>query len=144
MTRSTNTPVPHQDRWQAVNPKQHHPEWALRQIACKIGRSQAFVRKWSTHFELHGSVADQPRSDRPQNMSTAVVQQAMIAAQQKECKTASAIAARVQQQSGLTLSVSTVTRSFRKHWSPAPQTQVCAQPVSQNQKCKGSGLPEQP
>ena len=86
----------------------------MRQIAGKIGRSHAFVKKWNTCYELHGTVADQPRSGRPCKLSTEAAQQAKAAAQDVECKTASAIAARVQQQSGLHVSPSTMTRSLRK------------------------------
>ena len=113
MARSTNTPAPHKDRWQAVHLKQHHPEWTLRQIAGKTGRSHAFVKKWNTCYELHGTVADQPRSGRPCKLSTEAAQQAKVASQDVECKTASAIAARVQQQSGLDVSLSTMTRSLK-------------------------------
>jgi transposase len=114
MARSSNAPAPHKDRWQAVNLKQHHPEWTLRQIAGKIGRSHAFVRKWNTCFELHGTVADQPRSGRPQKMTTEAAQQAMTATQDLDCKTAGAIAVRVEQQSGVKMSHSTTTRYLRK------------------------------
>jgi len=86
----------------------------LRQIAGKIGRSHAFVRKWNTCFELHGTVADQPRSGRRQKLSTEAAQQAMTAAQDLDCKTAGAIAVRVEQQSGVKMSLSTTKRYLRK------------------------------
>jgi len=97
-----------------VSLKQHHPKWTLRQIASQIGRSHAFVRKWNTCFGLHGTVADQPRSGRPQKLSTEAAQQAMTATQDLDCKTASAIAVRAQQQSGVKMSLSTTTRYLRK------------------------------
>ncbi len=114
MARSSNAPAPLKDRWQAVKLKQHHPEWTLRQIAGKIGRSHAFVRKWNICFELHGTVVDQPSSGRPQKMTTEAAQQAMTATQDLDCKTAGAIAVRVEQQSGVKTSHSTTTRYLRK------------------------------
>ena len=86
----------------------------LSKIASKIGRSHAFVKKWNTCFELHGTVADQPRSGRPQKLSTEAAQQAMTATQDLDCKIASAIAVRAQQQSGVKMSLSTTTRNLRK------------------------------
>ncbi len=114
MARSSNAPAPRKDRWQAVFLKQHRPEWTLRQVAGKIGRSRAIVKKWNTCFEVHGTVADQLRSGRPQKVSTEAAQQATTATQDLDCKTAGAIAVTAQQQSGVKMSLSTTTCYLRK------------------------------
>ena len=114
MTASKNTPAPQQDCWKAALARQDHPDWTLRQIASKIGRSHGFARKWISCYEQHGTVAGQPRSGRPANMNAGATQHALVAAQQQHCKTASTIAAELQQQSGLESSPRSVRQSLRK------------------------------
>ena len=109
-----NPPAPQTDRLQAVHLKLHHPEWTLRQVGSKIGRSHGFARKWINCHQQHGTVADQPRSGRPSRMTEEANQQALAAAQQEQCRTSAAIAAEVQQQSGLKISTSTVRRFLRQ------------------------------
>ena len=94
--------------------KELHPELSFRQIGKKIGRSQSFARKWIQLSQLTGSVADQHRSGRPQKLDTAAVQHVLAAAKQKHCKSAASIAAKVQQQSSMSVSVSTVQRVLKR------------------------------
>jgi hypothetical protein len=65
-------------------------------------------------FELHGTVADQLRSGRPQKVSTKAAHQATTATQDLDCKTAGAVAVTAQQQSGVNMTFSTTTRYLRK------------------------------
>ena len=94
--------------------RQDHPDWTLRQTASKIGRRHGFARKWISCYEQRGTVAGQPRSGRPAKMNAEATQHALVAAQQQHCKTASTIAAELQQQSGLKISPRSVRRSLRK------------------------------
>lgn len=122
MALSKNSPAPHQDRLQAVHINQLHPEWSLRQIARQTGRSFGFVRKWVNLHQQQGTVEDQPRPGRPQKLTAEATQHALTAAQHKQSRTAAAIASEVQQQTGLKVSISTLTRSLRqqglKHLRP--------------------------
>jgi len=114
MARFSSALAPRKDLWQAVCLKQHRPEWTLRQVAGKTGRSSVFVKKWNTCFELHGTVADQLRSGTPQKVSTEAAHQATTATQDLDCKTAGAVPVTAQQQSGVNVSLSTTTRYLRK------------------------------
>jgi len=114
MPGAKNHPATHKQRWQAVNLKDLHPELSYRQIGSKIGRSQTFASKWIRLARLHNSVADQPRPGRPHKLSAEAIQHILAAAKQKQCKSAAAIAARVQQKSVLKVSVSTVQRALRR------------------------------
>ena len=97
-----------------MNLKELHPELSYRQIGSKIGKSQTFASKWIRLARLHNSVADQPRSGRPHKLNAKAVQHILAAAKQKQCKSAAAITARVQQKSVLKVSVSTVQRALRR------------------------------
>ena len=114
MTGAKNRPASQKDRWQAVHLKELHPELSFRQIGKKIGRSQSFARKWIQLSQLTGSVDDQHRSGRPQKLDTAAVQHVLAAAKQKHCKSAASIAAKLQQQSSILVSVSTVQRVLKR------------------------------
>ncbi|DBA90884.1 TPA: hypothetical protein ACH3X2_004254 [Trebouxia sp. C0005] len=114
MPGAKNQPATHKQRWQAVNLKELHPELSYRQIGSKIGKSQTFASKWIRLARLHNSVADQPRSGRPHKLNAKAIQLILEAAKQKQCKSAAAITARVQQKSVLKVSVSTVQRALRR------------------------------
>ena len=114
MPGAKNRPAPHKERWQAVNLKELNPELSFRQIGSKIGRSQTFASKWIKLGNLKDSVADQPRSGRPQKLKSRVVQHVLAAAKQKKCKSAAAIAAKVLQKSGIQVSVSTIQRTLKR------------------------------
>ncbi len=114
MALSQNSPAPLQDRSQVVHINQLHPDWSFRQIAGLTGRSHSFVSKWISIHQLQGTVEDQPRSGRPPKVTAAAAQHALTAAQHTECKTAAAIASEVQQQTGLKVTVSIMTRSLRQ------------------------------
>ncbi|DBA98143.1 TPA: hypothetical protein ACH3X1_014762 [Trebouxia sp. C0004] len=101
---------PTKQRWQAVNLKELHLELSYRQISSKIGKSQTFASKWIRLARLHNSVADQPRSGRPHKLNAKAIQLILVAAKQKECKSAAALTARVQQKSVLKVSVSSALR----------------------------------
>ena len=114
MTGAKNHPATHKQRWQAVHRKELHPELSYRQIGSKIGRSQTFASKWIRLASLHNSVADQLRPGRPHKLNAKAIQHILAAAKQKQCKSAAAIAAKVQQKFALKVSVSTVQRALRK------------------------------
>ena len=132
MPGAKNHPATHKQRWQAVNLKDLHPELSYRQIGSKIGRSQTFASKWIRLARLHNSVADQPRPGRPHKLSAEAIQHILAAAKQKQCKSAAAIAARVQQKSVLKVSVSTV----QKRGPETPQAQGCANADSKTETHK--------
>ena len=114
MPEAKNHPATHKQRWQAVNLKDLHPELSYRQIGSKIGRSQTFASKWIRLARLHNSVADQSRPGRPHKLNTETTQHILTTAKQKQCKSAAAIAAKVQQKYALKVSVSTVQRALRR------------------------------
>ena len=114
MSGAKNHPATHKERWQAVNLKDLHPELSYRQIGSKIGRSQTFASKWIRLARLHNSVADQSRPGRPHKLSTGATQHILTAAKQKQYKSAAAIAAKVQQNYALKVSVSTVQRALKR------------------------------
>ncbi len=114
MPGAKNQPATHKQRWQAVNLKELHPELCYRQIGSKVGKSQTFASKWIRLARLHNSFADQPRSGRPHKLNAKVVQHILAAPKQKQCKSAAAITARVQQKSVMKVGVSTLQRALRR------------------------------
>ena len=137
MPEAKNHPATHKQRWQAVNLKDLHPELSYRQIGSKIGRSQTFASKWIRLARLHNSVADQSRPGRPHKLNTETTQHILTTAKQKQCKSAAAIAAKVQHKYALKVSVSTVQRALRREGAETPQAQGCANADSKTETDKG-------
>lgn len=102
-------------RFEAVTLKQHHPDWSLRQIARKIQCSHVSVSTWVTRYAQSGQLEDKPRSGRPRKADAAAVQHIVSAAQVPECRTATDIATKVQQDHALKFSASTVRSILRKN-----------------------------
>ncbi len=92
-------PATHKQCWHAVDLKDLLSELSYSQIDSKIGRSQAFASKWIRLAWRHNSVAEQPRPGRPHKLNAKAIQHILAAAKQKQCKSAAAIAAKVQQKS---------------------------------------------
>jgi len=105
-----------------VNLKELNPQLSYREIGNKIGRSQSFAMKWVKLSQLKNSVANQPRSGRPRKLNSVAIQHVLAAAKQKQCKSAAAIATKVQQKAGIKVSISTVERALKsqglKHLRP--------------------------
>ncbi len=118
-------------REQATTLKQFHPDWSFSQIGKKIGCSPSFVSRWVTRNQAGQALEDQPRSGRPPKADAAAQQHIVMAAQLPECRTAGAIAAKVQQDHQLRLSVQTVRRHLRQnglqHLSPVAKPMLTAQ-----------------
>ncbi|DBA91495.1 TPA: hypothetical protein ACH3X1_003126 [Trebouxia sp. C0004] len=112
-----------------VDLKELHPELSYRQIGSKIGKSQTFASKWIRPARLHNSVADQPRSGRPHKLNAKAIQLILVAAKQKQCKSAAAITARIQQKSVLKVSVSTVQRALRREGPLVPVSNAFANEI---------------
>ena len=109
-------------REEATTLQHHHPDWSFSKIGKKIGCSHTFVSRWVRRDLACETLDDQPRSGRPLKADAAAQQHIVMAAQLPECRTAGAIAAKVEQGHQLKLSVPTVKRHFRQnglqHLSP--------------------------
>ena len=109
-------------REEATTLQHHHPDWSFSKIGKKIGCSHTFVSRWVRRDLACETLDDQPRSGRPLKADAAAQQHIVMAAQLPECRTAGAIAAKVEQGHQLKLSVPTVKRHLRQnglqHLSP--------------------------
>ena len=109
-------------REEAVILHHYHPDWSFSKISKKIGCSHSFVSRWVRRHQACEALDDQPRSGRPPKADAAAQQHLVMAAQVPECRTAGAIAAKVQQDHQLKLSIPTVKRHLRQnglqHLSP--------------------------
>ena len=109
-------------REEAVTLHHYHPDWSFSKISKKIGCSHSFVSRWVRRHQACEALDDQPRSGRPPKADAAAQQHLVMAAQVPECRTAGAIAAKVQQDHQLKLSIPTVKRHLRQnglqHLSP--------------------------
>ena len=96
MTGLKTTAASQRERWKALSLKEAYPELSCRQIAKHMHRHHTFVSKWIKFAQLHDSVDDQPRSGRPAKLSSEEVQHILTLVQQKQCKSAAAITAKVE------------------------------------------------
>ena len=114
MVKQIDISPSHQSRLEAVLLKQHHPDWSDSKVGKKIGRSHHFVHRWVARYQQFGHVNDQQRPGRPEIADAAAKKHICMAAQLPECTSAADIAAKTQQDLGVTMSPSTVTRFLRK------------------------------
>ncbi len=113
MVRAATIPQSQDPRHEAVNLRKHHPDWSLRKIGSKIGKTHRFVSTWVNRYEHFGTVTGKPRAGRRPKASTAVLQHVVNTAALTECRTSAQIAAKVQLQSAVNLSARTVRRVLR-------------------------------
>ena len=102
-------------RFEAISLKKHHPDWSCRKIAKQIGCCHTTVSRWVARFAQCQQLEDSHRSGRPPKADAAAVQHIVKTAQLAECRTAAAIASRLQQEIGLNCSPSTVRTVLKKN-----------------------------
>ena len=102
---------------EATTLQHHHPDWSFSKIGKKLGCSHSFVSRWVRRDLACEALHDQPRSGRCPKADAAAQQHIVMAAQLPECRTAGAIAAKVEQSDQLKLSVPTVKHHLRQNGS---------------------------
>jgi transposase len=101
-------------RLKAVHLKQDHQDWSYSKIGKKIGCSHKFVSRWVARHQQGKGVSDQQRSGRPLKADADAQQYIYMAAQLPECSSAADVAAKTQQEKGLKMSPSSITRLLRR------------------------------
>ncbi|KAL3147684.1 hypothetical protein ABBQ32_002434 [Trebouxia sp. C0010 RCD-2024] len=102
-------------REQAATLKKYHPDWSFNKIRKTIGCRHSFVSRWVRRDQACEPLHDQSRSGRPPKADAAAQEHIVMAAQLPECRTAPDVAAKLQQDQHLSLSVTTVKRVLRQH-----------------------------
>ena len=98
----------------AVHLKQDHQGWSYSKVGKQIGCSHKFVSRWVARHQQAKGVSDQQRSGRPLKADADAQQYICMAAQLPECSSAADVAAKTQQEIGLKMSPSSITRLLRR------------------------------
>ena len=112
-------------RLKAVHLKQVHQDWSYSKIGKEIGCSHKFVSRWVARHQQAKGVSDQQRSGRPLKADADAQQFIYMAAQLPECSSAADVAAKTQQEIGLKMSISSITRLLRRQGLQHSQQRWC-------------------
>ena len=113
----------------------YHPDWSFSKIGRKIGCSHSFVSRWVRRDQACEALDDQPRSGRPPKADAAAQQHIVMAAQLPECRTAGAIAAKVEQSPSAEIERPNSKTSSEAEWLAASVTSGKTHADRQAQAC---------